>query len=334
MKPLKLPLVYSPHYSIPWDPKHRFPMSKYRLLYEHLTTTGLADKDNVFISSPATVAQIRLAHCPVYVDRFINGQLSHEECKRLGFSWSERLVRRALTAVGGTLLTCKLAHRYGLACHLAGGTHHAFYDHGGGFCIFNDLAIAAKYCLSSGIAKQVLIIDCDVHQGDGSAEILADDPACFTCSLHGSTNYPFEKSVSDLDVELPRGLDDQGYLRILKRTLEQLDDCVQPDLVIYDGGSDVNADDRLGHLQLSDRGIQQRDSMVLQWAAGKRLPVACMIGGGYDHDHQALARRHALLPESAASVYSQHYFPSYRQNYSSRGNANLNQQNSQQDSQA
>ncbi len=303
--PTKVPLVYSPHYSISWDPGHRFPMAKYRLLYERLMKAGLATKNNVCISSPATREQLLLAHSPDYIDRFIAGKMAPKELKDLGLLWSKELVRRTLTAVGGTVLTCKLASEHGLACHLAGGTHHAFYDHGGGFCVFNDIAVAAKNLLNTGQAKSVLIIDCDVHQGDGTAEIMEHENRCFTCSIHGRTNFPFKKKVSNLDVEIEKGVGDDEYLAILDNTLEQLERQTSPDFIIYDGGSDAHQDDRLGHLELSDSGIISRDHKVISWASSKEITIACVIGGGYDHDHAELARRHALLPETAQQIYRQ-----------------------------
>ncbi|MCW8887195.1 MAG: histone deacetylase [Motiliproteus sp.] len=278
-------------------------MAKYRLLYDRLIAQGIAQGENVFISSPATKSQMQLAHTSEYIDRFSSGRISEREMKKLGLIWSEQLVKRTFTAVGGTILTCKLAKEFDLACHLAGGTHHAFADQGMGFCVFNDIAIAAKYLIESGLSKQVLIIDCDVHQGDGTAKILEDEQQCFTCSIHARTNYPFEKMSSDLDVEVDKDAGDGQYLEVLESTLDKLDRAINPDFVIYDGGSDVHEDDRLGHLKLTDSGVQQRDKRVIEWARSKNLPVACVIGGGYDHDHQELARRHSLLPESAQQHY-------------------------------
>ncbi len=302
-----LPLVYNPCYSIPWDPRHRFPMAKYRLLYERLVATGMTGQRNVHISSPVTRSQLLRAHHANYIDRFIAGELTDRECRQLGLVWSPQLVKRTLTAVGGTLLSCRLAHRHGMACHLAGGTHHAFAASGSGFCVFNDIAVAALDLIHTGAASQVLIIDCDVHQGDGTASILSDEPRIFTCSVHARTNYPFEKATSNLDVELDKGTGDGIYLNRIEQLLAQLEQMLTPDFVLYDGGSDVHTDDRLGHLNISDEGIRQRDSLVLSWAAEKSIPVACVIGGGYDHDHQELARRHALLPEAASDVWRDYY---------------------------
>lgn len=299
MEPLRHPpLVYSPHYSIPWPAGHRFPMAKYRLLYETLVRRGWATRSNLYRPAPCRRETLCLAHCPTYVDRFLRDELSAAELKPLGLAWSEPLVRRTLTAVSGTLLTCELALRQGLACHLAGGTHHAFADHGRGFCVFNDIAVAARQLVARRGVARVLILDCDVHQGDGTAAILADEPRCFTCSIHGAENYPFEKQRSDLDVALPSGTGDAEYLAVLESTLATLDALPPPELLIYDAGSDVHVEDRLGRLALSNEGIRRRDRRVLEWARARSIPVACLIGGGYDHDHQRLAERHALLPET------------------------------------
>ena len=299
----RVPLVYSPNYSIEWDPNHRFPMAKYRLLYEHLVRLDIAAASNTHISSPCPIDWLALAHQRDYIEQFCSGNLSQREQKKLGLIWSEQLVQRTLTAVGGSILTCRLALKNQLACHLAGGTHHAFAAQGNGFCVFNDLAVAAKTLLEKDQLKRILILDCDVHQGDGTAHILRHEERVFTCSIHGENNYPFEKQRSDLDVALPKDIGDNEYLDALEKTLEKLTAAGTFDLLIYDGGSDVHRDDRLGQMQLSDNGIRRRDRRVLQWAQQQRLPTACVIGGGYDHDHQRLARRHGLLIETAAKQF-------------------------------
>nr|WP_242521468.1 histone deacetylase [Motiliproteus sp. SC1-56] len=282
-------------------------MSKYQRLYELLVAEGLAHRGNVKVPSPCPRDTLALAHSLPYIDRFQRGELTERELKHLGLVWSEPLVRRTVTAVGGTLLTCRLALEAGLACHLAGGTHHAFSNRGNGFCVFNDLAVAARYCVEHLGLNRVLILDCDVHQGDGTAAILGNEPRCFTCSIHGARNYPFEKQRSDLDVPLPCGTDDTGYLAALEQTLAQLDQSPLPELLIYDGGSDVHQEDRLGRMNLTDRGVIQRDHRVLAWARKRGIPVACVIGGGYDHDHQRLAERHALLVRTTHRFYRDYF---------------------------
>lgn len=301
--PRLIPLIYSSAYSIPWPPNHRFPMAKYRLLYELLHQRGIAQQHNVFTPEPCSRTQLLRAHNADYVDAFMAGTLDPAHLRALGFPWSHALVTRACTAVGGSLATARMALRHGMACHLAGGTHHAFRDRGLGFCVFNDLAVTALALLAEDRLQRVVILDCDVHQGDGTAAILADEPRVFTCSLHGANNYPFDKQRSDLDVALADGLDDAGYLDQLGQTLAQLDTLPRPDVLLYDGGSDVHRDDRLGRLNLTDAGIRARDRRVFAWANERNIPLAAYIGGGYDHDHQRLVSRHALLVEGAAAFY-------------------------------
>ena len=223
--------------------------------------------------------------------------------RRIGLPWSEGLVRRTVTAVGGTLLTVDLALTHGLAASTAGGTHHAFADFGSGFCIFNDMAIAARWAVHSGRARRVLIVDLDVHQGDGTAAICAGDDTIFTFSMHCGDNFPFRKQTSDCDIELPVGTGDDEYFAVLRAAMPDLLTGFCPDLVIYDGGVDPHRDDKLGKLALSDQGLYRRDRYVLDTCVAAGIPVACVIGGGYDDDHDRLARRHCTLHAAAADVF-------------------------------
>jgi acetoin utilization deacetylase AcuC-like enzyme len=229
--------------------------------------------------------------------------LSREELRRLGLPWTPALARRTLLAVGGSLLAAELALEHGLACHLAGGTHHAHYDHPSGFCIFNDLAVIARYLLASGRAGRVLVFDCDVHQGDGTARILEDTPDAITVSLHCEQNFPARKAKSDWDIGLPRGMGDADYLKVVDDALNYLLPLYQPDIVLYDAGVDVHRDDALGYLELSDAGLAARDSAVLRHCLEREIPVLGVIGGGYDPDRAALARRHGILHHSAARLW-------------------------------
>ncbi len=299
---IPLPIVYHPRYSIDWPAGHRFPMQKYRLLYELLCKEQLVSRYH--LPNLATQGQLECAHDAAYIARFLNGELSLREEKKLGFPWSEPLRQRTLAAVGGTIRTCHLALTHGLACNLSGGTHHAKHDSGEGFCVFNDIAVAAVWMLQRKRVRQILILDCDVHQGDGTADILRTTTGTFTCSIHARRNYPFTKTRSDLDVEVEDDTGDSEYLQLLTTTLIRLEQNPKPDLLIYDAGSDVHRDDRLGRLVLSDAGIQARDQMVLNWAARQGIPVALLIGGGYDHDHQQLARRHALSIRTASEHFA------------------------------
>ena len=302
---MSVPLVYHPSYSFPFPDRHRFPMEKFRLLHERLRDSGVAGAANLHRPGRARPALLSLAHCPEYLDRFLGNRLGEREAKRMGLPWSEDLVRRTCIAPMGTLLTAQLALKHGIACHLAGGTHHAHYDFGSGFCILNDLAITARALRAGGLVKRVLIFDCDVHQGDGTAAILAGDPELFTCSIHCEKNFPTRKSRSDLDVGLPVGLEDDGYLAVVEETLSDLLRQLQPDLVLYDAGVDVYAGDPLGRLAVSLTGLAERERQVLTLCREHGVPVATVIGGGYDDDRPALARRHALVVEAAHQLWRQ-----------------------------
>ncbi|MFT6554108.1 histone deacetylase [Alcanivorax sp. DSM 26295] len=302
---MSVPLVYHPSYSFPFPDRHRFPMEKFRLLHERLRDSGVAGAANLHRPGRARPALLSLAHCPEYLDRFLGNRLGEREAKRMGLPWSEDLVRRTCIAPMGTLLTAQLALKHGIACHLAGGTHHAHYDFGSGFCILNDLAITARALRAGGLVERVLIFDCDVHQGDGTAAILAGDPDLFTCSIHCEKNFPTRKSRSDLDVGLPVGLEDDGYLAVVEETLADLLRQLQPDLVLYDAGVDVYAGDPLGRLAVSLTGLAERERRVLTLCREHGVPVATVIGGGYDDDRPALARRHALVVEAAHQLWRQ-----------------------------
>jgi acetoin utilization deacetylase AcuC-like enzyme len=276
---------------------------KFCLLRDHLIASGLTSDAQLQRPALCPADILALAHCPDYIARYMAGELAHEEQRRLGLPWSEALAQRTVRAVGGSLLTAELALQNGLACHLAGGTHHAHYDFPSGFCIFNDLAVIARYLLEAGRVQRVLIFDCDVHQGDGTARLLAEVPDAVTVSLHCEQNFPARKAESDWDIPLPRGMGDADYLKVVDDSLNYLLPLYQPDLVLYDAGVDVHQDDVLGHLQLSDAGIAARDEAVLQHCLGRDIPVLGVIGGGYAKDRAALARRHGILHHSAHKVW-------------------------------
>ncbi|UTW06615.1 histone deacetylase family protein [Pseudomonas benzenivorans] len=303
---MRLPLVYHDDYSPPFPAGHRFPMEKFRLLRDHLVDSALVADAELLRPELCPAEVLALAHCPAYIERYLSGELPREDQRRLGLPWSEALARRTVRAVGGSLLTAELALTHGLACHLAGGTHHAHYDHPAGFCIFNDLAVIARYLLAAGKAQCVLIFDCDVHQGDGTARLLADCPEAITVSLHCEQNFPARKARSDWDIPLPRGMGDADYLKVADDALNYLLPLYQPDIVLYDAGVDVHRDDALGYLQLTDQGLAARDEAVLRHCLGRDIPVMGVIGGGYDQDRAALARRHGILHHSAASVWAEH----------------------------
>lgn len=300
---MPLPLVYHDDYSPPFPASHRFPMEKFRLLRDHLVDSGLTSDAHLLRPEPCPADVLALAHDPAYIERFLSGELSREEQRRLGLPWSEALARRTVRAVGGSLLAAELALKHGLACHLAGGTHHAHYDHAAGFCIFNDMAVISRYLLAAGKVSRVLIFDCDVHQGDGTARILADTPEAITVSLHCEKNFPARKASSDWDIPLPMGMGDTDYLKVVDDALNYLLPLYQPDIVLYDAGVDVHKDDALGYLKLTDQGLAARDERVLRQCLGRDIPVVGLIGGGYDPDREALARRHGILHHSAQRVW-------------------------------
>lgn len=303
---MPLPLVYHDDYSPPLPDGHRFPMAKFRLLRDHLVDLGLTTDAALLRPAICPPELLALAHDRDYVDRYCQGEISREELRRLGLPWSPALARRTLRAVGGSLLTADLALQAGLACHLAGGTHHAHRDHASGFCIFNDLALIALSLLAQGRVGRVLIFDCDVHQGDGTARILETVPDAVTVSLHCANNFPVRKARSDWDIELPPGTGDAQYLKTVDEALGYLLPLYQPDLVLYDAGVDVHRDDALGLLSLSDAGLAARDRAVLDHCLGRDIPVCAVIGGGYDRDPAAVARRHATLHVSAAEAWRRH----------------------------
>ncbi len=288
--------VYHPIYSsLPLPETHRFPIHKYRLLYEHLIGEGLLQPEAVHAPTPLTLAQVATVHCPDYVRQFAEGTLDPKAQRRLGFPWSPPLVERTLTACGGTWLTAQLALEHGVACHLSGGYHHAHRTFGSGFCVFNDLVLAARLLLTQHTISRVLILDCDVHQGDGTATLCEDDPDIITCSLHCERNFPARKARSHIDIPLDNGLDDGAYLATLSELLPWLLNLYQPDLVLYDAGVDVHRDDALGYLSLTDAGLLRRDRAVFDAARSRGIPVAAVIGGGYAKQHAELVPRHQQL---------------------------------------
>lgn len=303
---MDLPIVYHPHYVAPLPPGHRFPMAKFSRLYELLIAGGVAQPTQFHQPTLPPLEWLELVHTPDYVRDYCEGTLDPRAQRRIGLPWSPELVNRTCIAVGGSILTAELALEQGLACNTAGGTHHAFPSYGSGFCIFNDLAIAARLLLAQNRVQQILIVDLDVHQGDGTAAIFQDDPRIFTFSMHCEVNFPGTKQQSDLDVPLPVGMEDEDYLRTLADYLPDLLTQVKPDLVLYDAGVDVHVGDRLGKLALSDRGVFCREMQVLSTCLQQGYPVACVIGGGYADDFAALVYRHSLLHRAASQVYHQY----------------------------
>jgi acetoin utilization deacetylase AcuC-like enzyme len=278
-------------------------MTKYSRLYETLLVDGVIGLDQLCLAPRAPIAWVELAHDIDYVQSYYSGTIDSKFMRRIGFPWSSALVNRTLVALGGTVLAGQLALEHGLACNLAGGTHHAHPGFGSGFCIFNDLGVAPRVLQQMGEIATALIVDLDVHQGDGSAAIFADDPTVFTFSMHCGDNFPFRKAQSDLDVELAVGMEDEEYLRNLAKHLSSLLEQERPDIVFYDAGVDPHKDDWLGKLALTDEGLARRDRFVLTECLRRGIPVACVIGGGYDRDIAALARRHSIVHRVASEVF-------------------------------
>jgi len=271
----------SERFVLPLPAGHRFPMKKYRLLRERVEQAGLADPDGPGEPPPASDEEILRAHDAHYVQRVLRGELSDREQRCIGFPWSQEMVERSRRSAGATLAAARAALDSGAGVNLAGGTHHAFRDHGEGYCVFNDAAIAALSLQAEGAIRRALVVDCDVHQGNGTAAILAGDPSVFTFSIHAANNFPFRKEVSDLDVDLPDGAGDAEYLPALERGLYRALSASQPDLVLYLAGADPHEGDRLGRLKLTTAGLAARDRLVFELCAASLLPVAVAMAGGY-----------------------------------------------------
>jgi acetoin utilization deacetylase AcuC-like enzyme len=272
--------------------RHRFPMHKYRRLRERLVERGVLRAEELAPATTAPLEDLYAVHEPAYVQAFLDGTLDRRAVQRIGFPWSEEMVLRSLASVGATLAAVESALVDGLSGSLAGGTHHAHRDFGAGYCVFNDLAVAARRVLDRGSVRRVLVFDVDVHHGDGTAAIFADDPRVFTCSLHGERNFPARKPSGDLDVPLADGTGDEPYLAALDRALEEALERARPELVLYQGGVDVLAEDRLGRLALSRAGCEERDRRALTRFRAEGLPVALTLGGGYAQPIEASLAAH------------------------------------------
>lgn len=295
--------AYSPIYAHALPEGHRFPMEKYVLLPQQLLHEGTLEPTDIHTPLPMAEEVILLTHDAEYWQRLKSLQLTPSEIRRTGFPLSEDLVLREIIIAQGTLDGALHALKHGIAFNIAGGTHHAFTNLGEGFCLLNDQAIAANYLLHQGLAKQVLIIDLDVHQGNGTAQIFSNLPNVFTFSMHGAKNFPHRKEMSDLDIALPDGTTDEVYLKTLADALPKLLDQVKPDFVFYLSGVDVLATDKLGRLGLSIEGSKQRDEMVFQLLQAKGLPVQISMGGGYSADIWQIVEAHANTFRAAKRMW-------------------------------
>ena len=294
---------YSEGYFTPLPPRHPFPMGKFPALHRLLLEEGLIGSENVVEPREVDWSDLLLVHTDAYLRHFAYGTLTKAAVRLQGLPWSEGLVRRSRLAVRGTINAALMALEDGVAANLAGGTHHAFADHGEGFCIFNDVAIAVRVLGREGWIRRALVVDLDVHQGNGTAAIFAGDPDVFTCSLHGEKNYPFRKVPSTLDVGLPDGTGDDAYLDALRRHLPDVIARARPDLVFYLAGIDVLADDRFGRLALTRAGLHARDGYVLETLRAAGLPVVLLRSGGYGPTPEETADRHAVCHREARRVF-------------------------------
>ena len=296
------PVVYHPAYGAPMPPGHRFPMHKYARLAQMLGEEDLIGPEGLYIPEPASFEMLSAVHDRAYVRQVLDAAVPASLERVIGMPVTPGVARRAQAAVGGTLMTARLALRHGLACNTAGGSHHARQEGGAGYCVFNDVGVVGHALLEAGEIRQALVVDLDVHQGDGTAFLFENEPRVFTFSMHGAKNYPTRRGPSDLDIDLPDGAGDEAYLAQLRAVLPALLEGVTPDLVFYNAGVDPHVSDRLGRLALSDEGLAARDAYVLETCLPV-APVAGLIGGGYDDDIDRLADRHAILHRAAADAW-------------------------------
>ena len=299
----KLNVVYNHNYDIPLPNGHRFVGTKFSDLYNHIKDSDIYKNLIIHKSIEAPISDVQCVHKSEYVLNVKQGSLSRADERKINLPWSKRLARRSFLAIQGTLQTSQLALGNGVACHLAGGTHHAFKDCGSGFCVFNDLAYASIALLNQKKVKKILILDLDVHQGDGTASICENIDNIFTCSIHCKNNFPFDKKNSNLDVPIDDEVSDVKYINILTKTLDQIESHFTPDIVFYDAGVDVHSNDDLGNLNLTDDGIKKRDEIVCEYFKEKKIPLCTVIGGGYSKNRQELASRHFSIFETVSKTY-------------------------------
>ena len=300
---MKINWVYHNNYDIPLSENHRFTSTKFSDLFFELRKKELYE--NAILHSPlkANCNDLSISHCISYIDKIKKGLLNYTEERKLGLTWSKRLSERSFLAVNGTLLAANLALESGIGCHLGGGTHHSHFDYGSGFCVFNDLAYSALSLIKNKLVKKILIFDCDVHQGDGTASILANHDNIFTCSIHCKKNFPLFKAQSNLDINLEDQIENIEYLNKIKQTITFCINSFKPDLVLYDAGVDIHKNDELGKLNIDDDGCLERDMIVLNYLKNLSIPVATVIGGGYSKNKNDLAFRHSIIFNAANQVF-------------------------------
>jgi acetoin utilization deacetylase AcuC-like enzyme len=296
---MDLPVVNHEDYFAKIGDDHKFPIKKFGELASYLLKKKIVNKFHK--PYPCSDETLKRAHSEAYINNIKNKTLDQNTIKKIGFPLVDTVIQRSLVATGGTVLASKLAINYGLACNTAGGSHHANYDGGAGYCVFNDVAIAAQYLLDRGLANKILIVDLDVHQGNGNSEIFKENRNVFTFSMHSKSNYPAKKSISDLDVELDDNMEDKQYIKILKFYLNQLN-VESFDYVFYIAGVDIHFNDRLGKLKISDEGVKKRDELVTENFFSKGVPLCGVLGGGYNKDFNKLVELHSFLHQSCAKL--------------------------------
>lgn len=298
-----LKIAWSEKYVLPLPPNHRFPMSKYEVLPQQLLYEGTIRQENLFAPGSLDERWILLTHDDEYWRRLSTLTLTPKEVRRTGFPLNRRLVEREVVIADGTRLATHFALEFGIAMNIAGGTHHAFTNRGEGFCLLNDIAIAANYLLHEKLARQILVVDLDVHQGNGTAQIFKNEPRVFTFSMHGANNYPLVKETSDLDIGLPDHTSDKFYLNTLEVNLKHLLDSVQPDFVFFQSGVDILETDKLGRLSVTRQGCKQRDRIVLEAAKKNKIPMVACMGGGYSPDFRDIIEAHANTYRLAQEIF-------------------------------
>lgn len=298
-----LKIAFHPLYHHPLPPGHRFPMEKYSLLPEQLIYEGTCVEENFFVPTPLASDKIVKTHCPEYFQKLKTQNLSRQEERKTGFPLSQQLFEREVMIVGGTVENTKYALEHGVSINIAGGTHHAFYDRGEGFCLLNDIALGAHHLLETKPNWRILVVDLDVHQGNGTASIFESDSRVFTFSMHGGNNYPLHKEKSDLDVELPDGIEDREYLKLLDFHIKSLLDLVQPQFIFFQSGVDIISTDKLGRLGVSLNGCKKRDQLVLSLCKENNIPVAISMGGGYSPNIRDIIEAHANTYRQVQEIY-------------------------------
>ncbi len=298
-----LKIAWTESYVLPLPPNHRFPMSKYEVLPQQLLHEGTIRLENIFNPTQIEEKWILNTHELAYWEKLQSLSLTPKETRRTGFPLTQELVQREITIMNGTLLCTQFALKHGIAMNIAGGTHHAFTDRGEGFCLLNDIAIGANYLLENSHVQKILVVDLDVHQGNGTAQIFRNDPRVFTFSMHGANNYPLNKENSDLDIGLADHTEDTFYLRTLDSNLKNLIDQVEPDFIFFQSGVDVLATDKLGKLSLTRDGCKQRDRVVLETAKRNGIPLVASMGGGYSEDFRDIIEAHANTYRLAQEIF-------------------------------